>query len=283
MLTKRYLTVFGLVLGLFALAANPARANVIIASPATVDCDGFNLCVTVEDLDDSGVPLTVDYTFILTPEVGLPIPVSGTIVFTPTMSTETHCTSGTWPSPLTIPYTVTGQTSLPSEPPLAGFNPFTITFNGSSSTSVDLMCSTGTGCPATIGFWKNTKKHPFPASVASGGLTIGGVTYSASQLLTILNNNGGNAVAILGRQLVGALLNIVAGATDNPAADAAIANAESLLSTNSLNLLTSNVAPSSTLGKALLADEAVLNSYNNANFGTCTDEGSGLTLGGTPS
>ncbi len=278
MLTRRYVTVFGLVLGLFALAANPARANVIIASPATVDCSGYNLCVTVEYLDDSGVPITVDYSFTLTPEVGSPIPVDGTIVFTPTMSTETHCTSGTWPgSPLTEPYTVTGMASLPSEPPLPGFNPFTVTFNGSTSTSVDLMCSTGTGCPATIGFWKNSKKHPFPASVESGGLTIGGVHYSASQLLAILSENGGNAVVILGRQLVGALLNIAAGAQDNPAADAAIANAESLLSMNSLNLLTSNVAPSSTLGKALLADEAVLDSYNSADFGTCS-EGSGLTL-----
>jgi hypothetical protein len=200
------------------------------------------------------------------------------IDFTPTMFTETHCASGTWPgSPLTVPYTVTGTASIPTEPPLPGFNPFDITFNGSTSTSITLMCSTGTGCPATIGFWKNTKKHPFPPSVKSGGLTIGGVTYSASDLLKILNANGGNAVVILGRQLVGALINIAAGAKDNTSADMAIADAESLLSMNSLNLLTSVVAPSSTLGKALLADEAILNSYNSADFGTCT-EGSGLTL-----
>jgi hypothetical protein len=277
MLTKRYVAVISLVLGLFALVANPARANVITAAPATVDCSGYNLCVTVEFLA-LGTPIEVDYGFTLTPSSGPTIPVTGMIDFTPTMFTETHCASGTWPgSPLTVPYTVTGTASIPTEPPLPGFNPFDITFNGSTSTSITLMCSTGTGCPATIGFWKNTKKHPFPPSVKSGGLTIGGVTYSASDLLKILNANGGNAVVILGRQLVGALINIAAGAKDNTSADMAIADAESLLSMNSLNLLTSVVAPSSTLGKALLADEAILNSYNSADFGTCT-EGSGLTL-----
>jgi hypothetical protein len=278
MLTKKYVAVIGLVLGLFALAANPARANVITASQATVDCTGYNVCVTVEFLA-LGTPTEVDFSFALTPSSGPAIPVTGMIDFTPTAFTETHCASGTWPgSPLTEPFTVTGMSSIPTEPPLAGFNPFTTTFNGTTSTSIDLMCSTGTGCPATIGFWKNTKKHPFPPSVESSGLTIGGVTYSASELLTILNANGGNAVVILGRQLVGALINIAAGATDSLAADMAIANAESLLSTNSLNLLTSDVAPSSVLGQALLADEVTLNSYNNGNFGTCTNEGSGLTL-----
>jgi hypothetical protein len=278
MLTKRNVAVFGLVLGLFALAANPARANVITAAPATVDCTGFNVCVTVEFLA-LGTPFEVDYSFTLTPNSGPAITVPGMITFTPTMFTETHCANGPWPgSPLTAPYTVTGTASIPTEPPLAGFNPFDITFNGTTSTSIDLMCSTGTGCPATIGFWKNTKKHPFPPSVASSGLTIGGVTYSASDLLKILNATGtGNAVAILGKQLVGALINIAAGAKDNTSADMAIADAESLLSMNSLNLRTSVVASSSTLGKALLADEAVLNSYNGADFGTCT-EGSGLTL-----
>ena len=138
------------------------------------------------------------------------------------------------------------------------------TFNGTTSTSILLSCAaSGTGCPATIGFWKNQKKHPFPSSVQSLGLTIGGVTYSASQLLTILGaQGGGNAVAILGKQLVGALINLAAGAQHNATADAAIADAENLLATNSLNLLTSDVATSSSLGQALLADEVTLDGYN---------------------
>ncbi len=131
------------------------------------------------------------------------------------------------------------------------------------------------GCPATQGFWKH---HSFPNSVQQSGLTIGGVAYSPSNLLTILNNNGGNAVVILGRQLVGALLNIAAGAAHNSSADVAISTAESLLQANSLNLLTSSVAPSSQLGEALVTQEVVLAGYNSANFNTCS-EGSGLSTG----
>jgi hypothetical protein len=72
------------------------------------------------------------------------------------------------------------------------------------------------GCPATIGFWKH---HPFPNSVQQSGMMIGGTQYTAANLLTVLNNNGGNAVVILGRQLVGALLNLAAGAVHNSSAD----------------------------------------------------------------
>lgn len=278
MLSKRYVAVFGLVLGLFALVANPARANVTTAAPATVDCKGFNLCVTIEFLDPTGPPLEFDYTFTLTPSSGPAITVGPTAdIFQPTMFTQTECVNGTWPgSPLTAPVTVTGNVFIPTEGITPGLNPFTITFNG--ATSIDLMCSSGTGCPATIGFWKNEEHHPFPNSVQTSGLTIGGVTYSASDLYTILSATGGNAVVILGKQLVGALLNLAAGAKHNASADMAIADAEGLLSTNSLNLLTSFVAPSSTLGTALIGDANTLDGYNGGNFNTCS-ESSGLTLG----
>src|SRR5277367_608065 len=103
MLTRKYVAVIGLVLGLFALAANPARANVITADQATVDCTGYNVCVTVEFLA-LGTPTEVDFGFTLTPSSGPAIPVTGMIDFTPSMFTETHCASGTWPgSPLTAP------------------------------------------------------------------------------------------------------------------------------------------------------------------------------------
>jgi hypothetical protein len=131
------------------------------------------------------------------------------------------------------------------------------------------------GCPATLGFWKH---HPFPNSVQQSGLTIGGVPYSAANLLTILDSKGGNAVVILGRQLVGALLNLAAGGVHNNSADAAITLAGTLLQANNLNLLTSVVAPSSQLGQALLIPEVVLDGYNSANFNTCS-EGSGLVTG----
>ncbi len=65
---------------------------------------------------------------------------------------------------------------------------------------------------------------------------------------------------------------------DNPIADAAIASAESLLSTNNLNLLNSNVHSGTTLGNQLLVPEGVLNNYNSSNFNSCS-EGSGLNIG----
>ena len=176
-----------------------------------------------------------------------------------------------WPSsPLTTNCTVTGKATLTSSG-----STVTVVINGSSSAT--LTCG-GTGCPATIGFWKNTAKHPFPDLVQQNGLTIGGVKYSAADLVTILNSNGGNAVAILGRQLVGALLNLAAGAKHNIAADAAISTAETLLHTNRLNLLTSSVDPSTTLRQALLVQESILDKYNSADFNSCS-EGSGLVLG----
>jgi hypothetical protein len=114
--------------------------------------------------------------------------------------------------------------------------------------------------------------------VQTSGLTIGGVTYSAADLETILNRHGGNAVAILGRQLVGALVNLAAGAKHNATADGAIKTAETLLKENSLNLLTSSVGPSTTLGQALLVPANILDGYNNGDFHKCSD-GSGLILG----
>jgi hypothetical protein len=103
-----------------------------------------------------------------------------------------------------------------------------------------ISCGGSGRCPATFGFWKH---HEFPTVVRTLGLNIGGVTYSASDLLVILNNpGGGNAIHILGPQLVAALLNKAAGAVDNSTADGAIITAEDLLSAHSLNLLTSFVA-----------------------------------------
>jgi hypothetical protein len=143
------------------------------------------------------------------------------------------------------------------------------------SSTDPLSCPSNTGCPGTPGFWKNAAKHPFPASVQATGLNIGGVQYTATQLMAILQANGGDAVTILGKQLVAALLNRAAAAIMNPSAEVAITTAEALLSANSLNLLTSDVEPSTTLGQALIAQATVLAGYNNANFQTCV-EGSGL-------
>ena len=87
-----------------------------------------------------------------------------------------------------------------------------------------------------------------------------------------LPSNGGNQTW----QLLGAV-NLAAGAQHNATADAAIADAESLLLNNSLNLLTSVVSPSTALGGELTDDASTLDDFNGADFNTCS-EGSGLNF-----
>ena len=259
----RHYAILGILFAVFALSA---LANILTSASATADCSGYTLTVKASDLV-ANTMYTIDYSFILTCG-GSMTTVSGSIPFTAGATTSTQTVTKPWSTtPLTTNCTATGTATLTSSGSTVN-----ITFNG--STSVALNCG-GTACPATIGFWKH---HEFPDSVQTSGLTIGGVTYSAADLLTILNRNGGNAVAILGKQLVGALLNLAAGAKHNAAADAAIATAEALLQANSLNLLTSDVAPSTTLGQALLAPASILDRYNSADFNTCS-ESSGLTVG----
>ena len=187
---SRHYAILGILFGVLALSA---LANVLTTASATADCSGYTLTVKASDLV-SGTMYTIDYSFILTCG-GSTTTVSGTIPFTASGTASTQTVTKTWPTtPLTTNCSVTGSAELTSSGSTVA-----ITFNG--STSVTLTCG-GTACPATIGFWKH---HAFPDSVQTSGLLIGGVTYSAADLLTILNNNGGNVVAILGRQLVGAL------------------------------------------------------------------------------
>jgi len=265
-MVKKHLGVVAPVLGLLVMLANPALANDLTVASATADCSGFTLSVTAINLD-VGASFTIDFTFTLTPPSGPAITVPGTISFTAAAGTETHTASGPWPgAPLSSNFTVTGSATL-----IQSGSTLPITING--ATSVVLSCG-GTGCPATIGFWKH---HSFTSLVPSG-LTIGGVTYSPADLLAILNGiPKGNAVVILGKQLVGALLNLAAGAMHDPAADGAIATAEALLASNSLNLLTSQVPASTSLGAALVAQSVILDGYNNGDFNSCS-EGSGLNF-----
>jgi len=138
-----------------------------------------------------------------------------------------------------------------------------------------VQCPTGTGCPATQGFWKH---HAFPAAMfdATGHIQIGTGSYTASQLVDILNTppQGGNAVLILGHQLIAALANVNAGAQVTPAAALAIAQAEVLFTSNNLSL-TSTVKSSTTLGQQMVNLSNILDDYNSA-VGLNCSEGSGL-------
>ena len=122
--------------------------------------------------------------------------------------------------------------------------------------------SGGTGCPATFGYWKH---HPFPPSMFVGGTTsIGCKAYAGTTLLAILNanNSGGNAVTILGHQLIAAIANYDAGGKQTPAATAAIGAAITLLCANNIDMSTSFVKASSTLGQQMTALASTLDSYN---------------------
>jgi hypothetical protein len=254
---------------IFLAFSVPSYANYITGATGTVTCSTYSFEFTGINLTAS-VTYSVHFSFTLTPTVGAPITINGTVAIPQGTSGPFDVTTSGSLGPLTQAYTITSSSAA-----LFGGatqqNAIPIVF-----TSTTVMCGGGGGCPATIGFWKH---HTFPSPVLTAGLVIGGVTYTPADLLEILNSPGhGNAVTILGPQLVAALLNKAAGAADNSTADAAITTAEALLSTNKLNLLTSIVAPSSSLGQALIAQAAILDGYNNGNFHTCTDA-QGLSLG----
>jgi len=140
-----------------------------------------------------------------------------------------------------------------------------------------LQCPSS-GCPATFGFWKH---HTFPSSMFVGGQTsIGGHSYSAADLVAILDNNagGGNAVIILAHQLIAAIANYDAGAKQTSAATAAIGSAIALLCANHINMSTDFVQAGTSLGQQMTALADTLDSYNSATGLNCL-EAAGLTTG----
>jgi len=104
--------------------------------------------------------------------------------------------------------------------------------------SVTTSSVTSSGCTFTWGYWKNhagdgPQADAWPASVTSGGLTLGTVHYTKTQLLAILNTpvgkkNGGNGLIALAHQLIAAKINIVNGA-DPSAISASITAADALI------------------------------------------------------
>jgi hypothetical protein len=108
-----------------------------------------------------------------------------------------------------------------------------------SEWSEDLFCSTipcESGCTLTQGFWKThgpsgcdtgNNANAWPVS----SLTVGNVTYTASQLCAIFNTPaGGNGLISLAHQLIAAKFNVLSGASAScvngeiAAADALIGN-----------------------------------------------------------
>src|SRR5579859_6044248 len=84
------------------------------------------------------------------------------------------------------------------------------------------------GCTFTQGYWKN---HPSAWPVTS--LTIGGVSYTEAQLLTIFGDApGGDASLILAHQLIAALLNVDNGAVPSATVQQAINDAQAWMAAN---------------------------------------------------
>jgi hypothetical protein len=81
------------------------------------------------------------------------------------------------------------------------------------------------GCVHSQGYWKN---HPQAWPVTS--LQLGSVTYTQSDLLTILNAPViGNGLVSLSHQLIAAKLNVAAGSAQPAGVQSAIASADSMI------------------------------------------------------
>lgn len=90
--------------------------------------------------------------------------------------------------------------------------------------TVSAYTTESTNCTYTIGYWK-THEEAWPVN----SLMLGSVVYTKQQLLDILNQSvEGNGLVSLAHQLIGAKLNIAAGA-DPTDASAAIAAADALI------------------------------------------------------
>lgn len=82
---------------------------------------------------------------------------------------------------------------------------------GSSSWTVNINVPCPTGCTLTQGYWKNHS-----GAWKTNSLVLGTVTYTKSQLLSILTTPvSGNGLISLAHQLIAAKLNIVSGASSS--------------------------------------------------------------------
>ena len=138
---------------------------------------------------------------------------------------------------------------------------------GGGSTKVDTHTSDGTPyqvvcaltCTYTQGFWKNHYADSWPASVVSGGLTLGTVSYTAAELESIFTTPpAGNGLVILAHQLIAAKLNIANGANGSAVA-AAIAAADAMIG----GLVVPPVGGGSLAPSATGALTTTLDNYNN--------------------
>lgn len=148
-----------------------------------------------------------------------------------------------------LPFSVAvGDLNLDGKPDLASAN--------SGSNNVSVLINNLNRCPRPVGFWKN---HPDRWPV--GSLSLGSRSYRRARLLALLNTPPrGDASLILGRQLIAAKLNLANGSDPAPI-EAAVSDADRLLSAFA-GKLPYNVRPSSETGKTMTRIANEIESYN---------------------
>jgi hypothetical protein len=134
-----------------------------------------------------------------------------------------------------------------------------------ASCSFNVTVTAGNKCPLAQGYWKNHTSL-WPVSVNS--LTLGSVTYSKTQLLSILNTSStGDASVVLAKSEIAALLNLANGSNPVPICGT-IADADSALDGSTVP---AKVGPKTVLGQRMINDSTTLDSYNNGKLTTgCT-------------
>jgi len=143
------------------------------------------------------------------------------------------------------------------------------TYNRSDDTAVlgcaTLDCGHSTSCTFTQGYWKThgiapkgNNTYAWPDAAKASGLQLGSVSYTAADLLSILNKPAaGNGLVALAHQLIAAKLNVAAGG-DPTAVAADIATSDALIGSLVIPPLGGGyLAPSLTSGLV-----GALSSYN---------------------
>ena len=143
------------------------------------------------------------------------------------------------------------------------------TYNRSDDTAAlgcaTLDCGHSTSCTFTQGYWKTHGAAPtgnnayaWPDAAKASGLQLGSVSYTAADLLSILNKPAaGNGLVALAHQLIAAKLNVAAGG-DPTAVAADIATSDALIGSLVIPPLGGGyLAPSLTSGLV-----GALSSYN---------------------
>ena len=143
------------------------------------------------------------------------------------------------------------------------------TYNRSDDTAVlgcaTLDCGHSTSCTFTQGYWKThgvvptgNNAYAWPDVAKASGLQLGSVSYTAADLLSILNKPAaGNGLVALAHQLIAAKLNVAAGG-DPTAVAADIATSDALIGSLVIPPLGGGyLAPSLTSGLV-----GALSSYN---------------------